>query len=31
MPGVFAVSREIPIEVVIEDILLLADYSLERE
>jgi hypothetical protein len=31
MPGVFAVSREIPIAVVIEDILLLADYSLERE
>jgi len=31
MPGVFAVSREIPIAVVIEDILLLTDYSLERE
>ena len=31
MPGVFEVSREIPIAVVIEEILLLADYSLEGE
>ncbi len=31
MPGVFEVSREIPIGIVIEDLLLLADYSLERE
>lgn len=31
MPGVFEVSREIPIGVVIEDLLLLADYSLEGE
>ena len=31
MPGVFEVRREIPIAVVIEDILLLADYSLEGE
>ena len=31
MPGVFEVSRNIPINVVIEDILLLADFSLEGE
>ncbi len=31
MPGVFEVSREIPIGVVIEDILLLAEYSLDGE
>lgn len=31
MPGVFEVSREIPIAVVIEDILLLVDYSLAAE
>ena len=31
MPGVFEISREIPIGVVIEDLLLLAEYSLEGE
>jgi len=31
MPGVFEVSREIPIGLVVEDLLLLADYSLEGE
>lgn len=31
MPGVFEVRREVPIGVVIEDILLLAEYSLEGE
>ncbi len=31
MPGVFEVSRAIPIGQVIEDILLLAEYSLEGE
>ncbi|MBM4334054.1 MAG: hypothetical protein FJ117_23035 [Deltaproteobacteria bacterium] len=31
MPGVFEVSRDIPIGIIIEDILLLADYSLEGE
>lgn len=31
MPGVFEVSRNLPIGVVIEDILLLAEYSLESE
>jgi hypothetical protein len=31
MPGVFEVSREIPVAVVIEEILWLADYSLEGE
>lgn len=31
MPGVFEVSRELPISVVIEDILLLAEGSLDRE
>jgi hypothetical protein len=31
MPGVFVVSQQIPIAQVIEDILLLAEYSLEGE
>lgn len=31
MPGVFEVSRDIPVGQVIEDILLLAEYSLEGE
>jgi Domain of unknown function (DUF5615) len=31
MPGVFEVSRRIPIGVAMEDILLLAEYSLEGE
>ncbi len=31
IPGVFEVSRDIPIGIVIEDILLLAEYSLEGE
>jgi len=31
MPGVFEVSRDTPIGVAIEDILLLAEYSLEGE
>ena len=31
MPGVFEVSRELPLGVVIEDILLLADYSIDGE
>ena len=31
MPGVFEASREIPVSSVIEDILLLAEYSLEGE
>ncbi len=31
MPGIFEISREIPIGVVIEDLLLLAEYSLEGE
>jgi hypothetical protein len=31
MPGVFEVSRRVPIGVAIEDILLLAEYSLEGE
>lgn len=31
MPGVFEISRSIAIKVVIEDILLLAEYSLEGE
>ena len=31
MPGVFEVSRSLPIGKVIEDILLLAEYSLENE
>lgn len=31
MPGVFEVSRDVPIGQVIEDILLLAEYSLEGE
>lgn len=31
MPGVFEVSRDVPVGVAIEDILLLAEYSLEGE
>ena len=31
MPGVFEVSREVPIRIAIEDILLLAEYSLDNE
>ena len=31
MPGIFDVSRNLPIGKIIEDILLLADYSLEDE
>ena len=31
MPGIFEVSRDIPVGSVIEDILLLAEYSLDRE
>jgi hypothetical protein len=31
MPGIFEVSREIPINVVIDDILLLAEYSVDGE
>ena len=31
MPGVFEVSREVPIRIAIEDILLLAEYSLDDE
>ena len=31
MPGVFEVSRELPLGAVIEDILLLADYSIDGE
>jgi hypothetical protein len=31
MPGVFEVSRAVPIDTVIEDILLRAEYSLEGE
>jgi len=31
LPGVFEVSRDVPIRVAIEDILLLAEYSLDDE
>jgi len=31
MPGIFEVSRDIPINIVIDDILLLAEYSVEGE
>jgi hypothetical protein len=31
MPGIFEVSREVPLGVAIEDILLLAEFSLEGE
>jgi hypothetical protein len=31
MPGIFEVSRDIPIGLVIEDLLLLAEYSLDGE
>ena len=31
MPGVFEVSRDVPIRIAIEDILLLAEYSLDDE
>jgi hypothetical protein len=31
MPGVFEVSREVPVRVAIEDILLLAECSLDGE
>ena len=31
MPGVFEVSRKVPLATAIEDILLIADYSLDDE
>jgi hypothetical protein len=31
MPGIFEVSRDIPINIVIDDILLLAEYSVDGE
>lgn len=31
MPGVFEVARNVPIAILVEDILLLTDYSLDSE